>query len=145
MNRKKVLFVCTHNSARSQMAEAYLRKFAGRSLEAHSAGFQPRPLNPLAVEVMAEEGLDISGQEARGVFDLYQQGRLFDYVITVCGDSEDRCPLFPGITQRLHWPFPDPAALAGSHEERLAGARRIRDQIKDQVLGWVRELGAAGD
>jgi arsenate reductase len=143
MRPRKVLFVCTHNSARSQMAEAFLRLCGGGAFEAHSAGFQPRELNPLAVEVMAEEGLDISGQQARSVFDLYQGGRLFDYVITVCSDSEDRCPLFPGITQRLHWPFPDPARLTGGREEKLAAARRIRDQIRQRVCAWAEEASPA--
>ena len=143
MAKPKVLFLCTHNSARSQMAEAYLRRMAGDRLEVTSAGFKPAPLNPLAVEVMAEEGLDISGNRPQSVFDLYRDGRLFDYVITVCQDArEKQCPVFPGITKRLHWPFPDPSALTGSHQEKLAAAREIRDRIKTMVRQWVEDIPA---
>lgn len=139
MEKKKVLFVCVHNSGRSQIAEAYLKKLAGDRFEVQSAGFEPRPLNPLVVQVMAEDGIDISGQKAQAVFELYQQGKLFDYVVTVCNDSEGKCPLFPGITQRLHWPFPDPAALEGTEEEQLARARDIRDQIKRAIEKFATE------
>ncbi len=139
MPKTKVLFVCVHNSARSQMAQAYLQDMAGERFTVQSAGFEPQSLNPLAIEVMSEDGLDISGQKTQSVFDLYKEGQLFDYVITVCADSEDKCPLFPGITHRLHWPFEDPAALGGSQEEKLAGARLIRDQIKQTVRGFAAE------
>ncbi|MFH1059518.1 MAG: arsenate reductase ArsC [Pseudomonadota bacterium] len=142
MSKEKVLFVCVHNSARSQMAQAYLRKLAGDDLEVDSAGFKPGPLNPLAVQVMAEDGIDISGQLPQSVFDLYRQGRLYDYVITVCDESENQCPLFPGITHRLHWPFPDPAAVAGDAGQRLAKVRAIRDQIKQRVMEWWMAQGA---
>ncbi|MCB2225639.1 MAG: arsenate reductase ArsC [Desulfarculaceae bacterium] len=142
MPGKKVLFVCTHNSARSQIAEAYMKQMAGERFAVESAGFEPGPLNPLAVEVMAEEGIDISGNQARSVFELFRQGRVFEVVITVCENSrESECPLFPGITKRLHMPFPDPAGLSGSHEEKLAAARRIRDQIKGAVAELIDELG----
>ncbi len=134
MAKPKVLFVCVHNSARSQMAEAYLRQMAGDRLEVASAGLEPAPLNPLVVEIMMEEGLDLSRKQPQGVFALYREGQLFDYVVTVCETArESQCPVFPGITKRLHLPFPDPALLEGSHEERLAGARAIRDQIKAAV------------
>ena len=137
----KVLFVCTHNSARSQIAAAYLRQMSGEHFQVESAGLDPTQLNPLAVEVMAEEGLDISDQKPQSVFDLYRAGRLYDYVITVCESSkEGQCPIFPGITRRLHMPFDDPAGLTGSHEEKLAGARRIRDEIKQAVSRLVKEL-----
>ncbi len=141
MAGKRVLFVCTHNSARSQIAEAYLEHMAGESFEAESAGFEPGPLNPLAVEVMAEEGLDISHKQAQSVFELFKQGRIFEYVITVCETSrESECPLFPGITRRLHLPFDDPSQLTGTHQEKLAAAREIRDQIKQAVARLVEEL-----
>jgi len=144
MDKPKVLFVCTHNSARSQMAEAYLKQLAGDRMEVSSAGFQPAPLNPLAVEVMAEEGLDISGNTAQSVFRLFQEGRLFDYVITVCEDSrEASCPIFPGVTRRLHWGFPDPAQATGDHQTRLEQVRRIRDQIKHKVRTWGEEILSA--
>ena len=137
----KVLFVCVHNSARSQMAEAFLRRYGGELFEAESAGFEPRELNRLAVEVMKEEGLDISSKQAKKVFDCVKAGRLFHYVITVCDESTaQRCPVYPGITKRLHWSFEDPSAFTGSHEERLAKTRSIRDKIKSRVLEFIRSL-----
>jgi arsenate reductase len=137
----KVLFVCVHNSGRSQMAEAYLRHFAGDRFEVQSAGFEPRPINPLVVEAMQEDGLDLSQVQSDSVFEFYKDGRLFDYVITVCdGAASENCPLFPGVTKRVDLPFDDPAELEGTHEERLEGVRRIRDQIKAQVQNWVEEL-----
>lgn len=140
MDKPKVLFVCTHNSARSQMAEAYLKQLAGERMEVSSAGFQPAPLNPLAVEVMAEEGLDISQNAAQSVFQLFREGRLFDYVITVCEDSrEASCPIFPGVTRRLHWGFPDPAEATGDQQAQLEQVRQIRDQIKQKVRTWGEE------
>lgn len=142
MPGKKVLFVCTHNSARSQIAEAYMKQMAGDRFAVESAGLEPGPLNPLAVEVMAEEGLDISHNQARSVFELFREGRVFEVVITVCETSrESQCPMFPGITNRLHMPFDDPAALSGTHEEKLAAARQIRDQIKAAVAKLIEELG----
>ncbi len=141
MDQKRVLFVCTHNSARSQMAEAFLKDTAGDRFEVHSAGLEPEPLNPLAVAVTAELGLDISGQKPQSVFALYTGGRLFDYVITVCQEAEERCPLFPGITKRLYWPFPDPAAVEGDQVQRLAAVRDIRDQVKARVREWVAAQG----
>ncbi len=139
---EKVLFICVHNSARSQMAEEYLRRIAGDEFEVESAGFEPTEVNPLVVEVMKEEGVDLSRKQARSVFDLYKQGRIFNYVITVCDDSMDRnCPIYPGMTHRLHLPFSDPATLAGSHEEKLAKTREIREQIKKAVkefIEWVK-------
>ncbi|RJX35069.1 MAG: arsenate reductase ArsC [Desulfarculus sp.] len=141
MPGKRVLFVCTHNSARSQIAEAYLKQMGGDRFEVESAGLEPGPLNPLAVEVLREEGIDISQQKAKSVFELFKSGRIYQYVITVCESSrESECPLFPGITKRLHMPFPDPAALTGSHQEKLAAAREIRDQIKQAVARLVEDL-----
>ncbi|MEW5913326.1 MAG: arsenate reductase ArsC [Thermodesulfobacteriota bacterium] len=137
----KVLFVCTHNSARSQIAEAYMKQMGGDRFQVESAGLEPGPLNPLAVEVLREEGIDISGQKPQSVFELFKSGRVYQYVITVCEASrESQCPLFPGITRRLHLPFPDPAALTGSHEQKLAAARQIRDQIKETVAKLVEDL-----
>ena len=133
--KTKVLFVCNHNSARSQMAEAYLKKHGGERFEVESAGLEPAEINPLVVEVMKEEGIDLSGHGTQSVFDLYKAGRLFDYVITVCDQaSESQCPVFPGITKRWHWPFPDPSRVEGSHEEKLAAIREIRDSIKEAIL-----------
>jgi arsenate reductase len=141
MTTPKVLFVCTHNSARSQMAEAYFNKMAPGWLVAESAGLEPAPLNPLAVEVMQEEGIDISQKKPQSVFDLYKAGKIYKYVITVCETSrEAECPLFPGITKRLHLPFPDPSKLTGTWEEKLAGARAIRDQIKQAVQRLIQDI-----
>ncbi len=136
----KVLFVCVHNSARSQMAEAFLNKLGGDRFEAHSAGLEPGVLNQLAVEVMREANIDLSAKQTQGVFDFYKRGAIFNYVITVCDEtSAERCPIFPGIAKRLHWSFPDPAALQGSREGKLAATRRIRDAIRQAVLTFVQE------
>jgi arsenate reductase len=137
----KVLFICVHNSARSQMAEAFLKEIFGHNFEPHSAGLEPGKLNPLAVEAMREIGIDISQNKTQSVFDVFRSGELFAYVITVCDESSaDSCPIFTGVTQRLHWSFPDPAALTGTDEERLAGTRKIRDQIRARLEMWCDEI-----
>jgi len=144
--KQKVLFICVHNSARSQMAEAFLNKICGDHFEAHSAGLEPGKLNPLAVEAMREIGIDIAQKETQSVFDVFKSGPAaagFAYVITVCDESSaERCPIFPGVTRRLHWSFPDPAALTGTREERLAGTRKIRDQIRAHIEMWCDEMCA---
>ena len=138
--RKAVLFVCIHNSARSQMAEAFLKQMGGGCFEAASAGIEAGRLNPLAVETMREIGIDISGNAVTNVFDLLRQGKTFDYVITVCDDSSgERCPLFPGQAERLHWPCDDPAKLSGSHTEQLERVRQIREQLRQRVAWFVEE------
>ena len=138
MTRKKVLFVCIHNSARSQMAEAWLNALYGEQFEASSAGLELGILNPLAVQVMSEVNIDISQKTTQSVFDLYRAGRLFTYVITVCDEtSGERCPVFPGITQRLHWGFPDPSRVQGNVDEKLAQVRKIRDMIRHRIETWV--------
>jgi len=135
MGKTKVLFICVHNSGRSLMAEAFLNRYGGEEFQVESAGLEPTEINPLVVEVMAEEGIDLAGKKTQSVIDLFRVGRLFDYVITVCDDAnEAKCPVFPGVTHRWHWPFPDPSKLSGTREEQLAQLRVIRDQIKDQVL-----------
>jgi arsenate reductase len=127
----KILFICQHNSGRSQIAEAYLKKFAGEGLVVESAGLVPAErINPLVVEVMKEDGIDLSGKQPQSVFELFKAGNLYDHVITVCHDSESQCPIFPGITKRWHLPFPDPAKVEGTREEKLAKVREIRDAIK---------------
>ena len=141
--KQKVLFICAHNSARSQMAEALLNDICGDHFEAHSAGLEPGRLNPLAVEAMREIGIDISHKGTQSVFDVFESGELFAYVITVCDEtSAERCPIFAGVTNRLHWSFPDPAALEGTREERLAGTREIRDQIRHRIEMWCDEMCA---
>ena len=140
-NKTKVLFVCVHNSARSQMAEALLNHIAGDRFIAQSAGLEPGTLNPLAIEAMHEVGIDISLNKTRDVFEFFKKGALFNYVITVCdGTQAERCPIFPGHTQRVHCSFPDPAALSGSYTEQLDKTREIRDQIKAWLEQWVDTL-----
>ena len=140
MKKTKVLFVCCHNSARSQMAEALLNAFAGDRFVAESAGLTPGTLNPLVVEAMTEIGFDISGNKVKNAFDFYKAGKLYNYVITVCDQATaEQCPIFPGILKRLNWPFDDPSKLEGTHEERLAGVRIIRDEIKAKIENWLKE------
>jgi arsenate reductase (thioredoxin) len=132
--KKKVLFICVHNSARSQMAAALLNKRCPDFFEAQSAGLEPGTLNPLAVEALGEIGIDISGNKTQAVFDVFKSGQLFAYVITVCDESEAAgCPIFPGVTTRLHWSFPDPSKFTGPHDERLRRAREVRDHIDRQI------------
>ena len=139
--KKKVLFVCIHNSARSQMAEAFLNQFCGKEFEACSAGIEPGSLNPIVVEVMKEAGIDISGNRTKSVADMLKSSKLFAYVITVCDEaSAERCPIFPGVTTRLHWGFPDPSGFQGTREEKLAKTREVRDAIKAKIEQWCAEV-----
>jgi arsenate reductase len=125
------------------MAEAFLDGICGNQFEVHSAGLEPGKLNPLAVEAMREIGIDISQNQTQSVFDVFKSGELFSYVITVCDEtSGERCPIFPGVARRLHWSFPDPAALRGTHEERLTGTRKIRDEIRARVEMWCDKMCA---
>ncbi|OPX97112.1 MAG: Arsenate-mycothiol transferase ArsC2 [Syntrophorhabdus sp. PtaB.Bin047] len=142
MEKTRVLFVCVHNSARSQMAEAFLNRLAGDRFHAESAGMEPGVLNPLAVEVMKEEGIDISGNRTKSVFEKYRRGELYSYVVTVCDEaSAEACPIFPGLrTDTLHWSFEDPGSFTGSPEERLEKTRRVRDAIKRKVLQFMEEV-----
>jgi arsenate reductase len=139
--KPKVLFICVPNSARSQMAEAWLNHICGESFEAESAGLEPGTLNPLVVEVMREAGIDLSRKKTQAVFDVFRSGQLFAYVVTVCDESSaERCPVFPGITQRLHWSFPDPSQVTGTQAEKLAQVREIRDQIRARIEEWCEEV-----
>jgi arsenate reductase len=140
MEKMKVLFICVHNSARSQMAEAFLQKYGGGRFAAESAGLEPGVLNPLAVKALGEIGIDISGKATRSAFDLLRQGNWYGWVITVCDESQaERCPIFPGAGRREHWSFPDPAAFTGSEEEKLEQVRKLRDRIAGKVQEWIRE------
>lgn len=142
MDKKKVLFVCVHNSARSQIAEALLKRMAGDRFEVESSGLEPGELNPLAIEVMKEIGIDISGNKTKSVFDFYKQGKRYDYVITVCdGAQAQKCPVFPGTTatRRINWSFDDPASFKGTWEERLEKTRQVRDKIKQEIGQWGEE------
>ena len=135
MEKTRVLFVCVHNAARSKMAEAFMNHLCGDSYEAESAGLEPTEVNPLVIKAMKEVGIDISGNMSKSVFNFFKEGRLYGFVITVCDESNaEQCPIFPGITAKLHWSFEDPAAFTGSSEERLAKIRTLRDSIKARVL-----------
>jgi len=137
MKKLKVVIVCTQNSARSQMAEAFLKKYAEDVLEVYSAGLEPTVVNPYAIMVMQESGIDISGQRSTGIKEFL--GKMsFGYVIAVCKKAEDRCPvIFPGVRMVLSWPFDDPAAVEGSEEEKLQKFRQVRDEIEAKVKGWI--------
>ncbi len=134
----KVLFLCTGNSARSQMAEAWLRELGGDEFDVYSAGLEPQGVNPLTITVMEETGYDMRDHRSEHLDDY--QGKIeFDYLITVCSHADERCPFFPGMGQRLHWPFEDPAAFNGPEEQQLAFFRKVRDQIKNKVESWLDE------
>ncbi|GAB4152080.1 MAG: arsenate reductase ArsC [Planctomycetota bacterium] len=139
VRKPKVLFLCTGNSARSQMAEAFLRKYAGEHFEAHSAGLEPSGINPLTIEVMKEKGISLEGQRSKDVSE-YMGKVVLAYVIIVCANAEKRCPaVFPGAAKREFWPFDDPAAVEGTKEEKLAAFRRVRDEIEQRILKWLEE------
>ena len=131
--KSRVLFLCTHNSARSQMAEGLLRHLAGGRFEVYSAGTEATFVKPEAVAAKAELGVDISGQESESL-ELYL-GEPFDFVVTVCDDASEACPVFPGAKSRLHWSFIDPSRATGSDEERLEVFRRVRDEIRERIEG----------
>jgi arsenate reductase len=137
MDKQRVLFLCTGNSARSQMAEAFLRKHGGDRFEAHSAGLEPKGLNPFTVKVMDEVGIDVSGQTSKGVKPI--SAKLFQHLITVC-DADKNCPtVWPGVNNRMHWSFQDPAAVEGTDEEKLAKFREVRDLIEAKIINWLSE------
>jgi len=139
--KQRVLFICIHNSARSQMAEAWMNHICGNEFEAQSAGLEPGSLNPLVVEAMSEVGIDISHKGTQRVFDVWKSGPVFAYVVTVCDESSaEKCPIFPGPTRRPHWSFPDPSTLTGTHPEKLAAVREIRDEIRARIEGWCNEV-----
>ncbi len=138
MNKIKILFLCIHNSARSQMAEAYLKKYGKDLFIAESAGLEPGTLNPLAIEVMKEDGIDISQNPTKDVFDLYKKGNRFDFVVTVCDkEASERCPVFPGLNEKINWSFDDPSKFMGSYADRLAATRILRNRIKEAVINFI--------
>lgn len=140
--KKRVLVICVHNSARSQMAEAFINDLGGGSFFAESAGLEPGSLNPFVVEAMKEAGYDISGNSTDSVYDFWKEGRLYDYVIAVCSrEAEEKCPIFPGVRHRLHWPFGDPSSSQGSDEEKMAFTRKIRDEIREKVKEFIASEG----
>jgi arsenate reductase len=142
MDKARVLFLCTHNSARSQIAEALLRHDAGDRFDVYSAGLEPSEINPLTHKVMEEIGIDMQGQYAKPLT-TYMGKVHFSYLITVCSKAEERCPIFPGMGVRLHWPFDDPAAFEGSEEQKLGEFRRVRDQIQARIQAWITEQNAS--
>lgn len=138
MVKKKVLFVCIHNSARSQMAEEILRQSGSDKFEVESAGIERGTLNPFVIEVLKEQGIDISGKKTKSVFDLFNEGKSYDYVVTVCDESSaGKCPVFPGIKHQIHWAFEDPSRFKGTKEEKLARTRVVRDQVREKIEEWV--------
>lgn len=138
MEKVKVLFVCVNNSARSQMAEAFMNHLANDKFYAESSGFEPGKLNPYVVDVMKEIGIDISNNQTKSVFGLFKQGRIFHFVIAVCDAlSAERCPIFPGVSKRLIWSFEDPSSFTGTNEEILAKTRLVRDKIKSEVENFI--------
>ncbi len=138
MERRSVLFVCVHNSGRSQIAEAFLKEMAGDRFDVTSAGLEPGRLNPIVIEVMKEAGIDISANETKSVEDVLKTGRDFDYVISVCDETQaERCPVFPGGGKRLHWGFPDPAGFTGPQEDKLVRTRAVRDAIREKIEEWL--------
>ena len=140
MSKTKVLFLCTGNSARSQMAEAFFRKYGGESYKAYSAGLEPKGLNPYTLQVMEEIGIPMDGHTSKDLR-VYLGHVNFGYLITVCDHAEKNCPTtFLGISHRLHWSFEDPAAFEGTHEEKLAIFRQVRDQIQDKVQEWLGKM-----
>jgi arsenate reductase len=132
--RKRVLVICTHNAARSQMAEALLRWMAGETFEVYSAGTEPTAVHPLTIRVLEEMGIPTEGLRSKGVDEFL--GQSFDFVITVCDQAKERCPVFPGGEQ-IHWSFPDPSAVQGSEEEQLEFFRRVRDMIAQRLRLWL--------
>ncbi len=138
--KHKILFVCIHNSARSQIAEAFLNKHGAAHFEAESAGIEPGKMNPYVVEVMQEAGIDLSQKGTQGVFDLFRKGKFYNAVITVCdAASAERCPIFPGRVKRIAWSFEDPSAFKGSPDEVLRHTREIRDEIEKAILKFIQE------
>ena len=139
MSKSRVLFLCTGNSARSQMAEAFLRKYGGDEFEAYSAGLEPKGMHPYTHHVMEEIGVSLSGHYSKHLKE-YMGKVHFGYMITVCDEAEENCPTaFPGVSQRIHWSFEDPASFIGSDEEKLAKFREVRDQIERRIKAWLEE------
>ena len=146
MTKIKVLFLCVHNSARSQMAAAYLKKFGGNQFEVDSAGLEPGTLNPLAIEVMREDGIDISTNPTNDVFKYFQEGKWFNYVITVCDkEASEQCPVFPGMQEKINWSFEDPSKFTGTDAEKLQQTREVRDKIKNAVREFVRQVSSMNE
>jgi arsenate reductase len=139
MDKPRVLFLCTGNSARSQMAEAFLRTYAGDRFEVYSAGLEPKEINPMAIQAMNEKGISMQGQTSKPLT-LYMGKINFSYLITVCANAEKKCPIFPGMGTRLHWPFDDPAEFEGTEQEKLDKFRSVCDGIEAKIKEWLAEF-----
>lgn len=139
MKKEKVLFICVHNSARSQMAEELLRKRADDMFEVESAGLEPGVLNPYVIKILKDdEGIDISGKKTKSAIDLAERGKKYDYVITVCDESSsEKCPVFPGGAKRIHWGFPDPSVIKGPDDEVTEKIKKIKEEIKSRIEQFV--------
>ncbi len=137
----KVLFICSHNSGRSQIAEAYLKEIGGDRFDVESAGYDLRKIDPIVVEVMKEEGIDLNDKGNKDAWNLYREGRMFNYVITVCDRTTEKdCPLFPKPFNQLHWPFPDPSSFEGTREEKLEKTRTLRDELKRKIEEFIKHI-----
>ena len=140
MRKYDVLFVCIHNSARSQMAEAFLNQLGGDEFRAESAGLEPGKLNPNVVEVLKEIDINISANKTQSVFDLFKAGKRYDAVVTVCdGASGERCPVFPGTMRRMNWSFSDPSSFTGTRDEVMEKTRQVRDEVRNRILQFIDE------
>jgi len=141
MDKINVLAICIHNSARSQMTEEYIRFYGNDIIEVESAGILPGSINPIVIELLKEDNIDISGKSTQSVADLHKKGRTYEYVIAVCDpEAAEACPIFPSEKKRLHWPFPDPSEAIGSYDEKLEYVRTIRDRIRDSSRSFVDNL-----
>lgn len=140
-NKIKVLFICIHNSARSQMAEEFLKKFGQDAFEVESAGFEPTEINPLVVQVMKEEGIDLSSKKTQSVFELVKTQKIFQYVISVCSrEKEQDCPMFPGLVRRIYWEFDNPENFTGTEKEKMEKISELRDKIIFMVQRFIDEV-----
>jgi len=140
--KAKVLFICVHNSARSQMSEELLRKLAGDKFEVESAGFAPSSINKLVVKVMKEEGIDLTEKKTQSVFSLVKAQKYYGFVITVCNRAkESDCPIFPGVPKRLHWDLENPEDFTGTEEEQTDKVKELKEQIKQLIIGFINEYG----
>jgi len=140
--KPRALFLCTGNSARSQMAEAFLRKHAGDRFEVHSAGLEPKGIHPYTRQVMEEVGIPLDSHRSKSLDEYFMKVQI-GYLITVCSNAEEKCPIMPGVGIRMYWPFEDPAAFGGAEEEKLAKFREVRDLIEKRILAWLDEMGAS--
>lgn len=137
----KVLFLCVHNSGRSQIAEELLRKKAVDYFDVSSAGFEPSVINPYVAKVLQEENIDISQKSTKNVFDLYNQGNFYNYIITVCDESnQQRCPIFPGFNKAIHWNFEDPSSFKGTDEEIINKVKQVKNKINQQLDIWIKDV-----